>query len=199
MAADFRYFLVYKPFGTLCQFTREVPGHVTLRDSFPDLPDRVYPVGRLDQDSEGLLLITDDNKLKNRIISPASKVRKRYLAQVEGEVTDTAIGQLREGVVIRVRKKDFQTMPASVQLLDHKPGLPERDPPIRFRASIPTSWIGIGITEGKNRQVRRMCAKVGFPVLRLVRVAIGGLTLDGLMPGEIRETSLEHLARKIFH
>ncbi len=198
MGSEYRYFIVYKPFGTLCQFTKEVPQHVTLRDTFPDLPEHVYPVGRLDQDSEGLLLVTNDNNLKARIISPDKKVRKLYLAQVEGEMTEKAAAQLRSGVLIRVRKHEFRTSPAGVRILDHAPELPEREPPIRFRASIPTSWVEIGITEGKNRQVRRMCAKVGFPVLRLVRKAIGGLALDGLMPGEMKEMDREALVGKIF-
>lgn len=197
MGLQHRYFLVYKPFGTLCQFTREVPGHVTLRDTFPDLPQQVYPVGRLDQDSEGMLLITDDNNLKNNVISPSNRVRKRYLAQVEGTITAQVLERLGSGVRIRVRKKEYTTKPASVRYLHKEPKLPDRDPPIRYRASIPVSWIEIGITEGKNRQVRRMCAKVGFPVLRLVRVGIGQLELGHMQPGDMIEMGKKDVYSKL--
>jgi len=182
----FRYFVVYKPFGLLSQFTPDHPGQRTLADLFRFPPD-VYPVGRLDQDSEGLLLVTDDNQFKTRLLDPESKLPKRYWAQVEGLATPDLLKPASEGMSLRIRGKDLRLAPARAQCLDHAPALPPREPPVRFRKTVPDSWVEITITEGKNRQVRKMLAALGFPVLRLVRVAIGGLTLSDLLPGEVRE------------
>lgn len=158
----------------MSQFTAEAPGQRTLKEIAP-FPKDVYSVGRLDKDSEGLLLLTNDGRLNKALTDPKSKSSKTYYAQVEGIPTQEAINALRKGVRIKINKKYYKTLPAKVKLLNKEPELPERDPPIRYRKNIPTSWIQISITEGKNRQVRKMCASVDFPVLRLVRVAIKGL------------------------
>lgn len=170
--------LFNKPFGVLTQF-RPIEGKRTLQE-FIKLPG-FYPAGRLDEHSEGLLLLTNDGALQARISHPKFKLGKTYLVQVEGEVTDDAMQRLRDGVHL----KDGKTRPARVRRLKEAP-LPPRDPPIRFRKDIPDSWLEITITEGKNRQVRRMTAAVGFPTLRLYRSQIGSWELDGLAPGEYR-------------
>ncbi len=181
-----RYFLLYKPYGVLSQFTREHPDHRVLGD-LSDFPPDVYPAGRLDKDSEGLLLLTDDGQLKARLLSPQQGHRRTYYVQVEGVPDAEALEKLRTGVAIRLSKKMYRTRPAEARLLPYPPHLPPREPPVRFRKTVPDSWLEIVLTEGKNRQVRRMCAAVGFPVLRLVRVKIGDLDLGGLQPGEIME------------
>jgi 23S rRNA pseudouridine2457 synthase len=169
-----------KPFGVICKFSPE-PERRTLAD-FIDVP-HVYPAGRLDTDSEGLLLLTDDGALQARISSPRFKLAKVYWAQVEGEPDEPAIESLRRGVDLG----DFITQPAGARRIDEPAGLWPRDPPIRHRAKIPTSWIELTLREGKNRQVRRMTARVGFPTLRLVRARIGDMDLAGLAPGQWRE------------
>ncbi len=169
-----------KPFGVICKFSPE-PGRPTLAD-FINVPN-VYPAGRLDTDSEGLLLLTDDGVLQTRIADPQHKLAKRYWAQVEGVPTDAALAQLRGGVNLG----DTTTRPADARLIDEPDDLWPRDPPIRYRAKIPTAWIELTLREGKNRQVRRMTAKVGFPTLRLVRAAIGNVRVEGLAPGTWRE------------
>jgi 23S rRNA pseudouridine2457 synthase len=168
-----------KPFGVSCKFSPE-PGRRTLAD-FIDVP-HVYPAGRLDTDSEGLLLLTDDGALQARIANPRYKLAKVYWAQVEGLPTEEAIENLQRGVDLG----DFLTQPAAARLIDEPTALWPRDPPIRHRAMIPTSWVELTLREGKNRQVRRMTARVGFPTLRLVRAGIGGLELAGLSSGQWR-------------
>jgi 23S rRNA pseudouridine2457 synthase len=169
-----------KPFGVICKFSPE-PGRPTLADHVK-VPG-VYPAGRLDTDSEGLLLLTDDGALQARISSPKFKLPKTYWAQVEGVPTEEALARLREGVDLG----DFVTQPAGARLIDEPADLWPRDPPIRYRAKIPTSWLEITLREGKNRQVRRMTAKVGFPTLRLVRAQIGAVSVTGLALGSWRE------------
>jgi len=169
-----------KPFGVICKFSPE-PGKPTLAD-FLDIP-HIYPAGRLDTDSEGLLLLTDDGALQARIAEPRHKLAKVYWAQVEGLPTDEAIATLRNGVDLG----DFTTQPAGARLIDEPAGLWPRDPPIRYRAKIPTAWIELTLREGKNRQVRRMTARVGFPTLRLVRAGIGNANVDSIAPGTWRE------------
>lgn len=169
-----------KPYGVLCKFRPE-PGRQTLAD-FIAVP-RVVPAGRLDHDSEGLLLLTDDGTLQARIAEPRHKLPKVYWAQVEGLPTDEALAPLRAGVDLG----DFTTRPAGARCIDEPPGLWPRDPPIRWRAKIPTAWLELTLREGRNRQVRRMTARVGFPTLRLVRASIGGVGVDGLAPGTWRE------------
>jgi 23S rRNA pseudouridine2457 synthase len=175
-----RLLLLNKPFGVLCQFSREGT-RATLAD-FVAVPG-VYPAGRLDADSEGLVALTDDGALQAAIADPRRKLEKRYWVQVEGEPHAAALAQLRRGVVLR----DGPTRPARVRAIAEPAGLWPRDPPVRFRRHIPTAWLELAIREGRNRQVRRMTAAVGLPTLRLVRFAIGPWTLDGLAPGAWRE------------
>jgi 23S rRNA pseudouridine2457 synthase len=169
-----------KPFGVACKFSPE-PNRKTLADYVG--VTGVYPAGRLDTDSEGLLLLTDDGVLQARITDPKHKLPKVYWAQVEGRPSQAAISQLRQGVNLG----DFTTQPANAKLIQEPEQLWPRDPPIRHRAKIPTSWLELTLREGKNRQVRRMSAKVGFPTLRLIRAAIGKVRVNGLAPGAWRE------------
>ena len=177
-----RILLLNKPYGYLSQFTPE--GRWKGLSELLAVPG-VYVAGRLDADSEGLLLLTDDGKLQARIAEPKHKLPKTYWVQVEGEPGDEALEQLRRGV----RYADFTTLPCGVRRIDAPAGLWERDPPIRFRQAIPTSWLELILSEGKNRQIRRMTAHVGFPTLRLIRYAVGAQSLGGMAPGEWREFS----------
>ncbi|MFM9263809.1 rRNA large subunit pseudouridine synthase E [Tychonema sp. BBK16] len=189
----FRYILFYKPYDVLTQFT-DNSGEVkrrTLKDYIP-IPD-VYAVGRLDRDSEGLLLLTDDGQMQHRLSDPKFAHPRTYWVQVEGIPDADAIAALQTGVTIQ----DYRTRSAKVQLLSTEPTLPPREPPIRFRKSIPTAWLEITLTEGRNRQVRRMTAAVGFPTLRLVRSAIGNLSLEDLKPGEWRELTQADLRLRL--
>ncbi|RYD92171.1 MAG: pseudouridine synthase [Sphingomonadales bacterium] len=171
--------LLNKPYDVLCQFTDEL-GRLNL-SHFVDVPG-VYPAGRLDRDSEGLLLLTNDGRLQSRIADPRYKMPKTYLVQVEGDAQEAALDQLRRGVQL----KDGMTLPAEAERIDD-PALWPRDPPIRVRKSIPDCWLRLTIREGRNRQVRRMTAAVGLPTLRLIRWRIGDWSLDGLEPGKWRE------------
>jgi 23S rRNA pseudouridine2457 synthase len=174
-----RVILLNKPYGVLCQFT-DPEGRPTLADHV-QVP-RVYPAGRLDTDSEGLVVLTDDGAEQARIADPRHKLEKTYLVQVDGAIDDSALERLRQGVTLN----DGPTLPARAEAIAD-PGFPPRTPPIRVRRDIPTSWIALTIREGRNRQVRRMTAAVGHPTLRLVRVAVGPWNLDGLAPGEWRD------------
>ncbi|MDJ0511717.1 MAG: pseudouridine synthase [Crocosphaera sp.] len=196
----YRYILFNKPYGVLCQFTDNSSSdnpRLTLKD-YIKVKD-VYPVGRLDLDSEGLLLLTNDGLLKHRLSHRKFAHPRTYLVQVERIPDDTALTRLRQGLLI----KDYQTRPAKVKLLEHPPSLPSRDPPIRYRKTVPTSWLEMTLTEGRNRQVRRMTAAVGYPTLRLIRIAIGvqkgqqirNLRLEGLNSGEWRELSHSELQK----
>lgn len=175
-----RFLLFNKPYGVICQFSRD-DMHPTLAD-YIAVPD-VYPAGRLDTDSEGLLLLTDDGKLQHRITDPRHKLPKTYWVQVEGVPEEAALQKLRSGVML----KDGMTLPAEARAIAEPAGLWPRNPPIRERKAIPTSWLALTIREGRNRQVRRMTAAVGLPTLRLIRCRIGDWALDGLAPGEWRE------------
>lgn len=179
-----RTILFNKPFDVLSQFTDRGTAGTTRRtlSDFIDLP-LVYPAGRLDRDSEGLMILTDDGKLQARIADPRYKAEKTYLAQVEGIPTDAALLALSQGVTL----KDGPTRPARVRRIDSPAWLWDRDPPIRYRAQIPDSWIELTISEGRNRQVRRMTAHVGHPTLRLIRTRIGQWELGNLVPGRWRD------------
>jgi len=172
--------LFNKPYGVLSQFTPD--GKWRALNEFITVKN-VYVAGRLDADSEGLLILTDDGKLQAKIADPKHKLEKTYWAQVEGVPDEVALDQLRAGIKL----SDFTAKPARVRLIDEPAGLWQRDPPIRFRAAIPTSWLEIRISEGKNRQVRRMTAAIGYPTLRLIRAAIGAATLEGLALGQWRK------------
>ncbi len=174
-----RLILFNKPYGVLSQFTAE-DGHRGLKD-YIDIPG-VYAAGRLDADSEGLLILTDDGALQHRLADPRHKLPKTYWAQVEGAPAEADLEPLRHAMNLG----DFVTRPARARVIDEPANLWPRDPPVRYRKAIPTTWIEIILTEGKNRQVRRMTAKAGFPTLRLIRAAIGGHVLGGLSPGELR-------------
>lgn len=197
------YFILYKPFGMLSQFSRETPEQITLADLNMAFPKDVYPVGRLDADSEGLLLLTNDKTLNARLLDPAKGHPRSYWVQVEGNPTEEALAPLRQGILIRIDGKDIRTRPAQVRRLTEAPSLPDRNPPVRFRKTVPDCWLELTLKEGKNRQVRRMCAAAGFPVLRLVRVAIGKLRitdplLSGIAPGEVRSLDKSMIRETIF-
>ncbi len=183
------YYILYKPFGMICQFSKEGT-HPTLEDLPFKFPKDVYPVGRLDTNSEGLLVLTNDKSLNARLLSPKFAHERTYWAQVEGTATIEAMHTLAKGVSITVDGKAYTTFPCEAKLLEEEPHLPERYPPIRFRAQIPTSWVELTLKEGKNHQVRKMCAKVGFPVLRLVRARIGQIEVGKMQPGEVKELTL---------
>lgn len=176
-----KHIIFHKPYGVLSQFTQETPKHSTLKD-YIQIPD-IYPVGRLDWDSEGLMLLTNDGKLQHRLSNPRFGHKRTYWVQVERIPDAEAINKLETGVEIQ----DYRTRPAQVRLLLEEPQVSDRHPPIRFRQNIPTAWLEMTLTEGKNRQVRRMTASVGFPTLRLIRVSIAHLQLNGLQPGEWRD------------
>jgi len=161
----------------LSQFTREVDTHLTLKDLDYDFAPDVYPVGRLDSDSEGLLLLTNDKSLNQKLLSPKSKSPKVYHIQVEGIPSDEALQQIRDGVTIRIKGKSIATQPCQIKRVDNLPKFPDRVPPIRVRKAIPTTWLAITLTEGKNRQVRRMLATINHPVLRLIRTQFAGYQL----------------------
>ena len=187
MDKTYNYYVLFKPYGVLSQFSRPEPQHKTLADLAFKFPKEVYPVGRLDKDSEGLLILTNDKKLNDELLNPNFAHSRAYAVQVDGQMTDEAIEMLENGVGIKLGTTMYQTMPASAKLLPAEFALAEREPPIRYRKMIPTSWLELTLIEGKNRQVRKMCAKTGFPVLRLVRTRIEQLCLKGLKSGDVKE------------
>lgn len=180
----FKTYKIYKPYGVLSQFTKEHESHRVLGDLY-DFPKDVYPIGRLDKDSEGLLLLSNDKSLTDKLLNPKNKLAKTYWVQVEGSLSKAALQDLSSGVQIKVKTGRYhKTLPCEVSVID-APLIPERDPPIRARKTVPTTWASITISEGKNRQVRKMFAKVGFPVLRLLRYSIGDITIEGMDVGEV--------------
>lgn len=191
-----QYYLIYKPYQVLTQFSRE-GNKQTLADYF-DVPRDVYPVGRLDYDSEGLLLLTNDKTLNHRLLNPRFAHEREYWVQVDGAVTPTAVKELEKGVDINVDGKLYRTRPAKASLFEIGPEVPERNPPIRFRKNIPAPWIRIVLQEGKNRQVRKMTAAVGFPTLRLIRYRMEGLHITGMQPGDMRLLQQEEVMRELF-
>ena len=180
-----QYFIFHKPFQVLSQFSAE-GDKKTLSDFFQGISKNIYPVGRLDFDSEGLLLLTDDKTLTHQLLDPSFAHPRTYWVQVEGTITEEAIQQLQQGVTISIDGKKYRTKKATAKILKEDPPVTERNPTVRFRKSVPTSWISLTLTEGKNRQVRKMTAATGFPTLRLIRYAIGKLTLDGIAPGSYK-------------
>ena len=189
------YYLIYKPYGMLSQFTPEA-GHRVL-GQLGKFPKDVYPVGRLDADSEGLLLMTNDKRLNDKLLNPKNEHVRCYWVQVEGEVTQAALEQLKKGLDIKVKGAIYHTKPAKASRFTPPETLPERTPPVRHRKNIPTSWIDLRLTEGKNRQVRRMTAKVGFPTLRLMRVAIGKIFIGNMQPGDVIRINEDMILRKL--
>jgi 23S rRNA pseudouridine2457 synthase len=178
-----QYYLLYKPFQVLSQFTSP-DGKKCLKDII-EVEKDVYPVGRLDYDSEGLLLLTNDSSVNHQLLHPSFEHKRTYWVQVDGAITDNALEILRKGVVINIDGKQYKTNKAVLKILPEDIIVPERNPPIRFRKSIPTSWVSIELTEGKNRQVRKMFASVGFPVLRLIRAQLGKYTIEKMLPADI--------------
>ena len=189
--SQYHYFLFNKPYGVLAQFTPEA-GHRSLRN-FGPFPKDIYPVGRLDVDSEGLILLTNDNRIKHRLSTPKFSHERTYLVQVENIPEEEALQRLREGVVIEGKR----TLPSRVHVLGDEPDLTPRPTPVRFRRNVPTSWLELTLTEGRNRQVRKMTAAVGHPTLRLVRTHISFLSLEGLSPGESRSLTPKETARLV--
>jgi 23S rRNA pseudouridine2457 synthase len=198
-----QYYLVYKPYMVLSQFSQPAETSAnaelkqTLKDIF-DVPKDVYPVGRLDYDSEGLLILTNDAAINNRLLHPSFRHEREYWVQVEGEVSKEATKQLSEGVLINIDGKPFKTGKATAEKFLAPPSVVPRVPPIRVRKNIPDSWIKLVLTEGKNRQVRKMTAKVGFPTLRLIRHRIANLSISGLEPGEMRIMTRGEIYRLAF-
>lgn len=184
-------FIIHKPFQVLSQFSAE-DGKKTLKDFF-DVPPNVYPVGRLDYDSEGLLILTDDKKLNKYLLDPRNKHEREYWVQVEGNISLKAINQLQKGVTIKVDGKTYHTKKTVAEIFSKPPSIGERFPPIRFRKSIPDSWIKLILIEGKNRQVRKMTAAVGFPTLRLIRARVENILLNDLPPGEMKKITTAEL------
>ena len=194
------YCIIHKPYGVLSQFSA-ADGKQVLKDFF-DVPGDVYPVGRLDADSEGLLVLTNDPSLNRALLHPSTAHPREYWVQVDGAVTLQALSKLEQGVQITIDGKPYLTKPCRASILQNAttesvfpPGVTKRDPPVRFRKEIPTSWIKLELTEGKNRQVRRMTAAVGLPTLRLIRYRIEQCTLEGLAPGEMRLYSRQSMYR----
>jgi len=194
----FRYFIVYKPYKTLSQFSSIHLNKKTLSDYFT-VPNNIYPVGRLDEDSEGLLILTNDKKLNNLLLYPAHEHEREYWVQLDGEITNEAVMQMQQGLQLTIKSQLHQTKASVVNVLNEAPDVAERIPPVRYRANIPTSWIKIILREGKNRQVRKMTAAVGFPTLRLIRYRIEGIELKDMQPGTIIELSHKSIYKKLFH
>lgn len=194
--ANKKYYVFNKPYNVLSQFTRENDSESIADYFFLDDKD-VYPVGRLDRDSEGLLILTNDKRLNNLLLNPKNLKTKVYFAQVEGEFSSQASKELSKGVRITVDKKPYDTLPADAKKVEKPKFIWERVPPVRYRKEIPTTWVKIEIQEGKNRQVRKMLAAVGFPVLRLIRAKIEDLDLNRIQPGDIQVYNQQEIYRKL--
>ena len=191
-----QYYLLYKPFQVLSQFTSS-DGKLCLKDII-EVEKDVYPVGRLDYDSEGLLLLTNDTSINHQLLHPSFEHQRTYWVQVDGAITQEAANALAKGVTIHIDGKDYKTKPASVKLLPDTLQVPDRNPPIRFRKTIPATWASIQLTEGKNRQVRKMFASVGFPVLRLIRAQMGSYTIDKMQAGDLLSLTEEEVKAGFF-
>ena len=193
----YKYYLLHKPFGMLSQFTRE-GGHQSLADIDFVWPSDVYSVGRLDTDSEGLLLLTNDKRLNSELLSPENGHPRTYHAQVEGSPSYKDMRTLMTPMRLKVKGRQFTTKPCKAAILEPQPVYADRIPPVRVRKTVPDTWISLTLTEGKNRQVRKMTAKAGFPTLRLIRESIGPFKLKGLNPGGVRELSEKDI-NKLIH
>ncbi len=194
MARKKLYYIIHKPYKILSQFSNE-GNNAGLGEVFKDLPKDVYPVGRLDLDSEGLLILTNDKTLNNRLLNPKHNHKRTYWVEVDGEPNTESLDKLRKGVEININGKTHSTKPAEVRIV--VPEVVERNPPVNYVKHPQRSWMEISLTEGKNRQVRRMTAKVGHPTLRLIRVAIEGLSLEPLVSGEITQISEKAIYKKL--
>ena len=192
-----RYFITYKPYEVLSQFTSQ-EDKKTLKDYFNVAQD-IYPVGRLDYDSEGLLLLTNDKNINHRLLHPEFSHEREYWVQVDGNPTQQALQQIQNGVVITVDGKKYQTKKCFASLFEKEPNVPPRNPPIRFRKEIPAPWMKLILKEGKNRQVRKMTAAIGFPTLRLIRYRMEEIELNNLQPGDMVELSKKVIYKKLFH
>jgi len=190
------YYLIYKPYHVLSQFTA-TDGKLCLKDIL-NVPKDVYPVGRLDYDSEGLLLLTNDASINHQLLHPQFAHARTYWVQLDGAITTEALATLSNGVSISIEGSSYQTKKAILTLLDASLQVPDRMPPIRVRQTIPTSWASIQLTEGKNRQVRKMFAKVGFPVLRLIRAQIGQFFIGQMQPGDCLSLNAEEVQKALF-
>ena len=190
------YYLIYKPYQVLSQFTA-TEGKLCLKDIL-NVPKDVYPVGRLDYDSEGLLLLTNDTSINHQLLHPQFAHARTYWVQVDGAITTEALATLSNGVTISIEGSSYQTKKAILTLLDTSLQVPDRMPPIRVRQTIPTSWASIQLTEGKNRQVRKMFAQVGFPVLRLIRAQIGQFFIGQMQPGDCLSLTAEEVQKALF-
>jgi len=190
------YYLIYKPYQVLSQFTA-TDGKLCLKDIL-NVPKDVYPVGRLDYDSEGLLLLTNDASINHQLLHPQFAHARTYWVQLDGAITTEALATLSNGVSISIEGSSYQTKKAILTLLDASLQVPDRMPPIRVRQTIPTSWASIQLTEGKNRQVRKMFAKVGFPVLRLIRAQIGQFFIGQMQPGDCLSLNAEEVQKALF-
>lgn len=188
------YFIIHKPYKVLSQFSNEAD-NIGLKEIYKDLPRDVYPVGRLDLDSEGLLILTNDKRLNNRLLNPKHQHKRIYWVEVEGKPDQKAIESLRSGVEIKINGKVHKTKKADIQIVDVE--VEERDPPVNYKKHPVRTWLKIALTEGKNRQVRRMTAKVGHPTLRLIRTSIENLNLDPLKSGEITQISEKIIYKKL--
>ncbi len=184
----YEYYLFYKPYQVMSQFSPE-GSKATLADFLKKIPKDVYPVGRLDYDSEGLLLLTNDKQLNHQLLNPLFTHEREYWAQVEGIPSEESLEILRKGTTINVNGKLYKTKQAKVFSMQPEPVVPDRNPPIRFRKDIPTAWLSLTLTEGKNRQVRKMTASVNLPTLRLIRYRIGKVTIGSMQPGEVIKVS----------
>lgn len=192
-----KYYLIYKPYGMLSQFSKQQASDISLADLQFDFPRDVYPVGRLDKDSEGLLLLSNDKKLTDRLLNPIQKHYRTYWVQVEGIPDEKALNMLQDGPKIRINKKDYFCKPLTAQRINEPYGLPERVPPVRFRKHIPTCWLELRLTEGKNRQVRKMTAAIGHPTLRLIRSSIEDLSLIEMIPGSVSQLEEKVLYKQL--
>ena len=193
-----RYYAIHKPFGMLSQFHKEGKNKAaTLKDLNFNFEKDVYPVGRLDADSEGLLILTNDKRLNHLLLNPQFKHNRTYLAQVDGQIVPEAIKQLEEGVLISTDGVEYNTRPAKAVIVNEPENINERHPPVRFRKNIPTSWVKLILQEGKHRQVRKMTAKVGYPTLRLIRISIEDIELGNMKAGEVKEFEQEIIFNKL--